>query len=196
MKNINVVLFDVFTFLDVFGPVEVFVHLDKHFKVDFFSKKGGKVITNPETGIETKSFQEIAHNDILLIPGGFGTRTLVDDKDFIDQLKVLAEKSEYVLTVCTGSALLAKTGLLNEHKATSNKLAFEWVIKQGPQVKWIRKARWVFDGKYYTSSGVSAGIDMALGFVCDTISNDAARQVSKFLEYNWKNDRDNDQFGK
>jgi putative intracellular protease/amidase len=196
MKNINVILFDNFTFLDVFGPVEVFVHLDKYFKVGFFSKNGGKIITNPETGIESKSFQEITHNDILLVPGGFGTRTLVDDKDFIEQLKILAGKSEYVLTVCTGSALLAKTGILEGYKATSNKLAFEWVMKQDPNVNWIRKARWMVDGKFYTSSGVSAGIDMALGFVADIISNDAAAQVSKILEYNWNNNRDQDLFSK
>lgn len=194
MKNINVILFDGFTFLDVFGPVEVFGHLDKHFKVDFFSKNGGKIRTNPETGIETKSFSEITGNDILLVPGGFGTRKLVDDKDFIDQLKALAERSEYVLTVCTGSALLAKTDLLNKHKATSNKLAFEWVMKQGPNVNWIRKARWVVDEKYYTSSGISAGIDMALCFVRDLISKDAALQVSKFLEYKWNDNWDEDSF--
>jgi putative intracellular protease/amidase len=196
MKNINVILFDGFTFLDVFGPVEVFVHLDKHFKINFFSQNGGSILTNPRTGIQTKSFGEIEQNDILLVPGGFGTRELVNDEDFIRKLKELANRGEYVLTVCTGSALLAKTGLLNNRNATSNKLAFDWVTKQGPEVNWIRKARWVVDGKYYTSSGVSAGIDMSLGFVSDTISKDASIQVSKFLEYIWNEDKDNDLFGK
>lgn len=71
------------------------------------------------------------------------------------------------MTICTGSALLAKTGLLNDKYATSNKRSFEWVKISFDQVKWIEKARWVVDGKYYTSSGVSAGIDIALVFISD-----------------------------
>lgn len=71
------------------------------------------------------------------------------------------------MTICTGSALLAKTGLLNDKYATSNKRSFERVKISFDQMKWTEKARWVVDGKYYTSSGVSAGIDMALVFISD-----------------------------
>lgn len=194
MKNINIILFDNFTFLDVFGPVEVFGHLEEYFKINFFSERGGKVRTNPDLGIESKSFNEITQLDILLIPGGFGTRKFVEDEKFIKQLKELANKSETVLTVCTGSALLAKTGLLSKRNATSNKIAFNWVKQQDSSVNWIRKARWVVDGKYYTSSGITSGIDMCLGFVNDTISKDAAKQVSIALEYNWNNIKENDLF--
>lgn len=80
-------------------------------------------------------------------------------------LKHLAEESHFCLSICTGSALLAKCGVLNNIKATSNKKALEWVKQTNENVIWIDKARWVVDGKFYTSSGVSAGMDMALGFV-------------------------------
>ena len=74
----------------------------------------------------------------------------------------LADASALVTTVCTGSALLARTGRLDGIAATSNKAAFAWVMEQGPKVDWKPEARWVEDGKFMTSSGVSAGMDMAL----------------------------------
>jgi putative intracellular protease/amidase len=80
-------------------------------------------------------------HEVLIIPGGKGTRILVDDNEFIQELKNIVEKSTWCLTVCTGSALLAKTGLLDNCEATSNKRAFEWVKANGKNVNWRYKAR-------------------------------------------------------
>jgi putative intracellular protease/amidase len=129
MQNINVVLFDYFTILDAFGPVEVFRCMEKLYTINFYSKLGGKIKTKPELGIETKTFKEIESHDVLLIPGGAGTRNLVNDNEFIRDSKELVEKSKIVLSVCTRSAMLAKTGMLRNHKATSNKMAFDWVVR-------------------------------------------------------------------
>ena len=98
------------------------------------------------------------------------------------------------MTVCTGTALLARTGLLDGKNATSNKRAFEWVMGQGPEVIWIKKARWVVDGKYYTASGVSAGIDMTLGFLKDQYGQIFAEDIAFKIEYTWHQDKDNDPF--
>jgi transcriptional regulator GlxA family with amidase domain len=98
-------------------------------------------------------------------------------------IKDKSEKAEYVLTVCTGSALLAKTGLLYNRNATSNRIAFDWVKQQGAGVIWQDRARWEKDGKFYTSAGVTAGIDMILGFISDTLSPDAAQKVAEGMEY-------------
>lgn len=103
-------------------------------------------------------------------------------------------KSKYCLSVCTGSALLAKTGLLNNKKATSNKKAFEWVKSINANVLWIEKARWVVDQKYYTSSGVSAGIDMVLGFVAERFGMIEAKKIAENIEYIWNSDPNNDPF--
>jgi putative intracellular protease/amidase len=194
MKNINVILFDNFTLLDAFGPVDVLSRLDKYHQIDYYSQYGGKVKTKPNVEIETKSFNDINSFDVLLIPGGFGTRKLVDDNKFISSLKNITEKSNIVLTVCTGSALLAKTGLLKNIKATSNKMSFDWVVSQDSDVKWIRKARWVVDGKYYSSSGITAGIDMALGFTNDMFNIEVADKISHALEYIWNNNSEEDHF--
>jgi transcriptional regulator GlxA family with amidase domain len=120
---------------------------------------------------------------------------LVNDEEFINKLKIIAEKSSWCLTVCTGSALLAKTGLLDNREATSNKMAFEWVKSIRENVKWKNKARWVTDGKYYTSSGVSAGIDMSLGFVCDRFGKEIVGKIAKIIEHEWNDNKDNDIFG-
>ena len=106
----------------------------------------------------------------------------------------VSEHSRYVHTICTGSALLAKTGLLDGLSATSNKRAFDWVISQGEKVNWRRQARWMVDGKYFTSSGVSAGMDMTLGFLEARHGLEFARRVALEIEYNWQEDKDLDPF--
>ena len=97
-------------------------------------------------------------------------------------------------TVCTGSALLARTGLLDGRPATSNKLAWDWVVQQGPAVRWQRRARWVDDGNVLTSSGVSAGIDMALSLVERLNGRDMAVASARNMEYVWNTDPANDLF--
>jgi transcriptional regulator GlxA family with amidase domain len=119
---------------------------------------------------------------------------LVDDEEWIDAIKKVAEGSTYVLTVCTGTALLARTGLLDGREATSNKKAFQWVVSNGAKVQWNKRARWVVDGKYYTSSGVTAGMDMSLGFIELIHGSALAEQVAKDIEYCWIRDKDNDSF--
>jgi transcriptional regulator GlxA family with amidase domain len=99
-----------------------------------------------------------------------------------------------VLTVCTGTALLAKTGLLDGRSATSNKRAFDWVCSTGEKVNWVKRARWVVDGKYYTSSGVSAGMDMTLGFLNDLHGNAFAKEVASQVEYRWQQNKEEDDF--
>lgn len=194
MTDFNVILFDGFETLDAFGPVEVIGRLPENYSLKYFSLNGGVVESSQHIKVSTLSFSKINSAGILLIPGGMGTRDLVNDKNFIEQIKALVEKSQWVLTVCTGSVLLAKTGLLNGLKATSNKQAFAWAMQNAAKVNWVKKARWVNDGKFYTSSGVSAGIDMALGFVSDVHGSEAAKTITRDIEYIWNSNKDNDPF--
>ncbi|WMJ89399.1 DJ-1/PfpI family protein [Anaerocolumna sp. MB42-C2] len=192
--NINIILFHDFETLDVFGPVEVLGKLPEEYKIKFYSPEGGIVISSQGTQVVTEPLNTMEKQSILIIPGGQGTRELVSNEEFIYQLKNIAEQSLFCLTVCTGSALLAKTGLLKNRRATSNKNAFQWVMSVDMEVYWIKKARWVTDGKYYTSSGVSAGMDMALGFVADQFGLGKAKEIAQRIEYIWNSDRDNDIF--
>ena len=194
MKTIEVLLFDQFTTLDAIGPVEVLSRLDGGVEIKYVSKTGGLVSGSGNLKVSTQPLDEGADIDFFLVPGGMGTRKLVEDEETLDSLRAVSLRARYVLSVCTGSALLAKAGVLDHRRATSNKLAWEWVIQQSAQVDWVRKARWVADGKFYTSSGVSAGIDMALGFVRDQAGIQAAEGIARPLEYLWNSDENNDPF--
>jgi len=195
MKNVVVILFKDFETLDVFGPVEILGRLKDHFRLRFISQPGGIITSTQSVPVVTEAISRIYGScQILLIPGGLGVVNLISDERFINDLKCLAQSAEYVLTVCTGSLLLAKTGLLSGRKATSNKRLFAWAAQESADVDWVKKARWVKDGHIYTSSGVSAGIDMTLGFVADLLGYDVARQQSIEIEYDWKEDAGWDPF--
>jgi putative intracellular protease/amidase len=191
--DVNCLIFDDFELLDLFGPVEVLGNIEEYC-VKYFSMHGGIVRGRLNAQIITEPVGALEPEGILLLPGGRGTRTLVNDGSFTEKLKSAAESSKWCLTVCTGSALLAKTGLLDGRSATSNKMAFRWAQDTGKNVNWKHRARWLVDEKYYTSSGVSAGIDMALGFVHDRFSEERAREIARRIEYEWNSDKDNDPF--
>jgi len=190
----NVILFEDFETLDVFGPVEVIGKLDQFYEIEFYSEKGGAVRSSQNARVKSVPLGKIAEKGVVLIPGGFGTRREVNNGPFIEALRAIADDSQFVLTVCTGSALLARTGLLSGRRATSNKMAFDWVVEQDRGVLWVRKARWTKDDKYYTSSGVSAGIDMTLGFVGDRHGMETAERISRGIEYLWNRDAEYDPF--
>jgi transcriptional regulator GlxA family with amidase domain len=132
--------------------------------------------------------------DVLLIPGGIGTRKEMANLQFLAELKRLTEASRIVATVCTGSLLLARTGLLDGRKATSNKRVFQQVKTYAPNVEWIAKARWVEDDKYFTSSGVSAGMDMALAVIAKLCGRETSLQIATRAEYEWHEDSSWDPF--
>ncbi len=191
----NILLFPDFETLDVFGPVEIFGKLENS-TICYFSENGGSISNQDGIRIETQSLDKLSETDVLFIPGGMGTRVEVNNAELLKQIKSISEQSRFVLTVCTGSALLAKTGLLDGKKATSNKRSFDWVQSCSNKVDWVREARWVVDGKYYTSSGVSAGMDMALGFVSDQFGIEEARSIAFRIEYSWQEDKNVDGFSK
>ncbi|EPG40914.1 DJ-1/PfpI family protein [Acinetobacter colistiniresistens] len=195
---VNAIVFEDFETLDIMGPVELFGLLQAHYQVQFYSLNGGLVSNKHGVCIQTQAFSEIETNaqSILLIPGGIVTFELINNQQFLDELKTLATQSAHVLTICTGSSLVAATGLLNGLKATSNKMAFEFVQKLNDQVLWQAQARWVIDGKFYTSSGVSAGMDMTLAFIHNTQGEKVAQLCAEEAEYIWNSNPKIDPFCK
>ncbi len=192
--KVVVLLFDHFETLDVFGPVEILGRLPEQFEIEYYSLAGGVINSTQGVQIATRILKEIPTADVFLIPGGKGTRQEIYNEELIECIGLLSRSSCYVLAVCTGSALLAKTTLLDQKTATSNKRAFDWVMSVRPEVNWKRKARWTVDGKYYTSSGISAGMDMALAFVRDLLGEEVAGRVAAEMEYVWNKEPENDLF--
>ena len=198
MKAVNVLLYEGFTTMDALGPAEALSRAleggRKCYEIEYFSVAGGLVGSSTSAKIWTRKLSEIAKFDVLLVPGGFVVRELAHEGEFIAALGELARRHEYVIAVCTGSVLLAKTGFLDGMEATSNKLSWQWVTSEAPGVRWVRAARWCVSGKFYTSSGVSAGIDAALGFIADMHGQDEARRIARTMEYVWNSDKNEDLF--
>ena len=198
MKAVNVLLFEGFTTMDALGPAEALSRaLDdgrKCYEIEYFSATGELVGGSTNAKIWTRKLDEIAKFDILLVPGGFAVRELAHESEFIAILGDLAGRHDHVITACTGSVLLAKTGLLDGMEATSNKLSWQWATSEAPSVRWIRAARWCVSGKFYTSSGVSAGIDAALGFIADMHCRDEAQRIARTMEYVWNSDKNAELF--
>ena len=194
-RTLGVVLFEGFELLDVFGPLEMFGLAADHFEIRLIGERGGVVASRQgPKSVCDDSFQSAPAIDVLLVPGGIGTRREVNNPFLLDWLKKRSQQAELVASVCTGSALLAKAGVLNGLRATTNKLAFGWATSQSEKVQWQKQARWVEDGKFFTSSGVSAGIDMSLAVIAKLISQQAAEQAANFAEYDWHRDADWDPF--
>ena len=204
IRRVAVVLFDGFTVLDVYGPVQAFASCrvpqpdgtrQPLFRLFSMAEQAGVVKAGEGLPSYAEySFEDVPDYDLLLIPGGFGTRAAVNNEAFLKRLAEASQRATVTTTVCTGSALLARTGLLDGRPATSNKIAWDWVVKQGPRVAWKRQARWVDDGNIVTSSGVSAGIDMALNLIARLHGRDMAQASARFMEYIWHDDAADDPF--
>jgi transcriptional regulator GlxA family with amidase domain len=194
-RTLGVVLFEGFELLDVFGPLEMFGLAADRFEIRLISESGGVVASRQgPKSVCDDSFQSAPAIDVLLVPGGIGTRREVNNPVLLDWLNERSKQAELVASVCTGSALLAKAGVLDGLRATSNKMAFAWASSQSEKVQWQQQARWVEDGKVFSSSGVSAGIDMALAVIAKLVSQQAAEEAANFAEYSWQRDANCDPF--
>jgi transcriptional regulator GlxA family with amidase domain len=194
-RTLGIVLYPKFELLDVYGPVEMFGNLGTRLKVVMVAQQAGPVssVQGPKV-VADFGFDDCPPLDLMLVPGGAGTLPEMKNSVMLDWLRNRSEKTEIVMSVCSGSALLAKAGLLDGRRATSNKQYFQIAQAAGPKVEWVRKARWVDDGNRVTSSGVSAGIDMALHVVERLYGTKTAENLATATEYQWHRDADNDPF--
>lgn len=165
--EVSILLFPNFQPFAQPGPVDIFTRL-KDYHVNFYSLKGGSVQDEQGASTDTLPLKNIeTGTDILLIPGGSGVREQAADRDLIDLLKNVSESGKYILTVGTGSALLAKTGLLNTRGAATDFREFDWIREISEKIRWNRRALWTVDDKYYTSSGTAGAGDMIRAFLTD-----------------------------
>lgn len=179
--NIAIVLYDRFTALDAIGPYEVLSRLPKA-NVAFVAPQPGLLRT--DTGMLAlqveHSFTDVGQPDIVLVPGGPGEVAPRAGGATLDWLQQIDAGTQWTTSVCTGSLILAAAGLLNGKRATSHWLALEQLRLLGAQSV---AQRVVFDGKYVTAAGVSAGIDMALTLAARVAGDDVAQAIQLAIEY-------------
>lgn len=196
-RTLGVVLFPGFETLDVFGPVEMFGNLTGMLNVTTVAREAGPVPS--AQGVRVIADHGIADCpplDLVMVPGGMGTRDAIGDAALLAWLRACSASAELTMSVCTGTELLAEAGLLDGRRATTNKMMFTSLESQWPQVQWVREARWVEDGKFVTSSGVSAGMDMALAVIAKLIGPQASEAIATGTEYEWHRDAGWDPFAK
>ena len=198
VTRLGVVIFPGFALLDAAGPLQFFNQLSsmQPLQLSLIAKSMEPVSTIPpehiakkaqfqpigEVWLPTHTYETVSDLDVLLIPGGLG----VNDETIFNDVAAFIKKQyptlKYLLSVCTGSTMIAATGLLDGRKATSNKFAWSLALRN-PAVRWVSKARWVVDGNIWSSSGVAAGMDMTYAFISTVFSADLATQIANVMEY-------------
>jgi len=179
--EIAVALFEQVTALDAIGPYEVLQRLPDA-EVCFVGHRTGEVRTdNGFLGLTVdRTFDEVPHPDILLVPGGVGTRALVHDAAILDWIRAAHETSRFTTSVCTGSLLLAAAGVLDGLSATTHFSARQLLAKYGAKPS---EDRVVIEGKVITAAGVSSGIDMALHLAERLTDATTSKALQLMIEY-------------
>jgi transcriptional regulator GlxA family with amidase domain len=179
--QIAYLLYDRFTALDITGPHEVLNFVPGNESI-FVAEQAGPVRNESDTLslVADASIEEVRSPDILVVPGGFGTRALLDHEPLLDWIREVHETTTWTTSVCTGALLLAAAGILDGVPATTHwynrDLLAELGAKPAPE-------RVVEHGKIVTAAGVSSGIDMALHLVQRINGTEVAQAVQLGIEY-------------
>ncbi|KAJ3760150.1 class I glutamine amidotransferase-like protein [Lentinula raphanica] len=195
--NFGLLIFPTFQALDAFGPIDILYLLSLDFPMNLsiiartlepVSTRSRDPSLNPlksnfgQSVVPTHTFADAPPLDVLIIPGGFGL--LADDLDpMYDFVRRTYPSLKYLMTVCNGSWVTARAGILDGRRATSNKHGWPMTKEVGPKVNWVAHARWVVDGNIWTSSGASAGMDCALAFVEQVYGKEEAKKIAVEMEY-------------
>lgn len=201
--SIGIILFPGFQPLDVIGPLDIIQGLSgrQNMTLSLIWKTTGPVTAKSPPSVNipsaiyprqapslvaTHTFSTAPDLDILLVPGGGGNRFLAETNDMAieDFVRERYPQLTYLLSVCSGAASLARAGVLSGKRATTNKAAWAWVTQFGEgQVNWVPNARWTEDGNIWTSSGVSAGIDMTYAFFTMLLGANVVQGIINGIEY-------------
>jgi transcriptional regulator GlxA family with amidase domain len=191
--NIAIVIFDGAEELDFVGPWEVFTMANAMFKIKKIDKSDHVYLVS-ETGEQVTcangmrvaadfSFQSAPAADVILVPGGQGTRREVSNRTMLDWIAAQAKRCQWITSVCTGSMVLAAAGPAKGKRITTHWKAVEEVRRRGDAGEVVSGQRWVVDGNLVTSAGVSAGIDMTLWLVGQIHGAEIAAAVVRGMEY-------------
>jgi len=187
MKNVGILLFDNVEVLDFAGPFEVFSVTgqrdgDGYFKVFTISEND---VVEAVNGLKVMSDYRLDNHpeiDILVVPGGYGARAALKNNTVLNWVKDASKKSEYTLSVCTGSLILAKAGLLKNLEATTHHTCYDLLEELDDSLILI-KERFLDNGRIITAAGVSAGIDASM-YIIEKIHGEAvSKETAKYIEY-------------
>ncbi|MCB0949326.1 MAG: DJ-1/PfpI family protein [Mycobacterium sp.] len=188
-KHIGIVLFPDVEELDAVGPWEVLAAWTRFFPEDGYtvgclSRSGGLVRCAKGLTLQSHhSFADAPKLDVLVYPGGQGTRTQLRDRGTLEWVRRQRAEVPLMTSVCTGSLVYAAAGLLSHRPATTHWASLERLTELDPTILVQPDQRFVDDGNIITAAGVSAGIDMALHLVARLASAERAREVRRYIQY-------------
>ena len=179
--EIALLLYDKLAPLDAVGPFEVLRNVPG-WEVRTVAKEKGPVRSEDGSLALVADYElgEITTPDLVLVPGGAGSRPLIHDEELLDWLRLVDRSTKWTTSVCTGSLLLGAAGLLEGKRATSNWLLLDAMRQFGADPV---GGRFVEDGKVITAAGVTAGIDMALHLVAREVGPEVAQAIQLGIEY-------------
>ena len=178
---IAIPIFDELTVLDAIGPYEV-LHRVPDARVVFVAHEAGPVRADSRmlTLVAESSFGEVPRPDVLVVPGGWGTRALLDDEPILGWIRHAHEHTTFTTSVCTGSLVLAAAGILDGLEATTHWGAMHELARLGATPVERRVVR---QGKVFTAAGVSSGIDLALTLAAELTDARTAEAIQLMVEY-------------
>ena len=190
-RQVQVLLFDDVEVLDFAGPFEVFgVTGLRSGPAPFQVKTVGlsRAPIRARNGLQVQpslSIDDASRCDVLVLPGGFGTRREMNNPTLLEWIRRQGESAEVILSVCTGALLLARAGLLTDLDATTHHVAFDELAQASPSTNVLRGKRIVDNGRILTSAGISAGIDASLYVVSRLLGPAVASETAEYMEYEW-----------
>jgi transcriptional regulator GlxA family with amidase domain len=190
-RNTAILIFDEVEVLDFCGPFEVFGVAgrglpEKPFNVYTIAQKASPVIARNGLSVNPAfTLADCPQPDILLVPGGYGTRTEMHNTVLLDWIKNQASRVELLLSVCTGSLILGKAELLDGLSATTHHAAMDELREAAPNTTICPADRFVDNGKIVTSAGVSAGIDMSLYIVARLLGVEESVATARHMQYDY-----------
>ncbi|WP_273184832.1 GlxA family transcriptional regulator [Hyphomonas adhaerens] len=185
-REIGVLIFDDFQLLDAAGPISVFEMPVRGmspppYHLTVYSMAGGAVRSSSGVGMCSEKLPDNLTLDTLVVSGGEGTRDAMHDKDFLNVIRDLSSRTRRTTSVCSGAVLLAAAGLLDGRRATTHWRRCPDMARHFPEVNVEADRIFVQDGKFWTSAGITAGIDLALALVEDDLGTEVARQAAREL---------------
>ena len=179
--EIVIPIFDGITALDAVGPYEVLSRLPGAELKFAALEPGPKRTENDVLALfADHALAELPHPEVVVVPGGFGTRALMHDEAMLDWVRGAHERSEWTTSVCTGALILGAAGLLNGLEATTHWMAMDTLASTGARATGRRV---VEQGKIITAAGVSAGIDMGLTLAAKIAGDEVAQAIQLGIEY-------------
>ncbi|RGP59186.1 hypothetical protein FLONG3_11259 [Fusarium longipes] len=196
IRSVGVVLFQAFDMIDVFGPLDPLQLMSlgvQKLNLHLIAETLDPVTTAPvamnkfnssffPTIPPTNTFNDELELDLLIVPGGPGARN-PNLQAVTDYIAKMYPKVKILMTICTGAGVAARSGVLDGHMATTNKNAWSTMKDMGPKVNWVSPARYVVDGKVWSSSGVTSGLDLIFAFISTFWGREQSEHIASIVEH-------------